>query len=68
MKTSYKVGGMTCQGCVNAVTRSIQSVAPGTSVAVDLGMQTLTVDNRIDAETVHRAVETAGFEFLGPAD
>ena len=30
------VSGMTCQGCVNAVTRSIQRAAPGSAVTVDL--------------------------------
>ena len=30
------VSGMTCHGCASAVTRSIQSAAPGSAVTVDL--------------------------------
>lgn len=61
---SYRVTGMTCGGCVRAVTNALHSAAPAASVAVDLPNGLVTVSG-IDEPGVRRAVEDAGFEFAG---
>jgi len=62
---TYRVKGMTCQGCVNAVTNALKQAAPKASVRVDLDGGLVTVDG-CDAATVKKAVDDAGFEFAGP--
>lgn len=62
---TYRIKGMTCQGCVNAVTKALKQAAPAASVRVDLDAGKVTVDG-CDAATVQQAVDGAGFEFAGP--
>ncbi len=63
---SYRVTGMTCGGCVRAVTNALRTAAPAASVAVDLPKGLVTVGG-LDEPGVRRAVEDAGFEFAGRA-
>ena len=67
-KSSYRVTGMTCQGCVNAVTRAIQRRVPGAKVAVDLPRGIVAVEAAAAAdEAIKAAVTDAGFAFAGAA-
>lgn len=66
-KTAYRVNGMTCQGCANAVSNAIKAAAPAAAVKVDLAAKTVTVEGNVAAETVRAAVKDAGFEFAGRA-
>lgn len=66
MSQSYRVTGMTCGGCANAVKTAIQAEAPGATVAVDLPTATVTVDGADEAK-VKKAVDDAGFTFQGAA-
>jgi copper chaperone len=63
--TQYRVNGMTCQGCANAVTKAIKAAAPAAAVKVDLAAKTVTVEGQVAAATVQAAVKDAGFEFAG---
>ena len=66
----FKVGGMSCQHCVDAVTKAVSGAVPDTEIKVDLSGGTVTVGKDVEAEgetAVRDAIETAGFEFLGPA-
>lgn len=65
--SAYQVGGMTCGGCAQAVKNAIGRVAPGSRVDVDLERGRVDIDRDIDAMTLAKAVEAAGFEYLGPA-
>ena len=67
MPRIYRVSGMTCQGCVNAVTNAITAAAPGAGVEVDLNGGTVTVDRLEDEAVLRQAIEDAGFEYGGPA-
>jgi copper chaperone len=58
---TYRVGGMTCDGCVKAVTRAIQRLDPGAAVTVDLANGKVDVDGTLAKDAVQRAVEGAGF-------
>ena len=66
MAQNYRVTGMTCGGCANAVKTAIQTEAPGAQVSVDLGTATVTVDGASEAQ-VRKAVDDAGFTFQGAA-
>ncbi len=60
----YKIDGMTCGGCVSALTRAFEA-ANATEIVVELTPQTASVGN-LDAEAIRDVVENAGFDFLGP--
>jgi len=65
MTKTYKVGGMTCQGCANSVSRALER-QPGVSRAlVDLAAGTVSVEGTATAGDVRGAVEGAGFSFDG---
>lgn len=65
MKVTYKIEGMTCGGCVRAITNALQ-MANATDVEVNLEAGTATVDG-LDEQTVKKVIEDAGFDFVGPA-
>ena len=66
MSDTYLVSGMTCEGCVRAVTAAIERAVPGATVAVDLAAGRVTVDGGDDSR-IAQAVDDAGFDFGGPA-
>lgn len=66
MSDVYKVSGMSCGGCARAVENAIKEEAPGAEVAVDVASGRVTVANAAEA-SVAKAVDAAGFEFLGRA-
>jgi copper chaperone len=55
------VSGMTCGGCINAVTRAIQTVDPQAKVQADLTTQVLTVETHLSPEITAQLVAEAGF-------
>ena len=65
--SAFQVGGMTCGGCAQAVKTAIGRVAPGSSVEVDLERARVEIEPDIDTMTLAKAVEAAGFEYLGLA-
>lgn len=67
MTRTYRVSGMTCEGCVRSVTRAITRVAPAARVSVDLGAGRVSVEDGPDEQAVEGAVTNAGFRFEGAA-
>lgn len=65
--TSYRVAGMTCDGCAKAVTRAIESAAPSARVTVDRSAGRIDIDGAIAETTLRQAIEDAGFTFSGRA-
>lgn len=57
-----QVDGMTCQGCVNAVTKAIQRLDPGASVEVDLAHGRVHVTTKAQSVEVAQALNAAGYE------
>ncbi|HEV2566669.1 MULTISPECIES: heavy-metal-associated domain-containing protein [Hyphomicrobiales] len=57
-----QVDGMTCQGCVNSVTRAIQRLDPGARVEVDLEHGRVHVTTQAQSVEVARALDAAGYE------
>jgi len=57
-----QVEGMTCQGCVNSVTRAIQRLDPGARVDVDLQHGRVHVATKAQGPDVAQALFRAGYE------
>jgi copper chaperone len=58
---SLKVSGMTCGGCVNAITRAVQAQDPQATVQADLATQTVTLDTTLSAAQASQLITEAGF-------
>jgi copper chaperone len=58
---SLKVSGMTCGGCINAVTRAVQSQDPGAKVQVDLATQLVTLETSLSLAQASQLITEAGF-------
>ena len=65
--TVYRVDGMTCGHCVNAVSAELNKLTGITNVAVDLdsGDVTITSTGDIDPALVRDAIDEAGYEVAG---
>lgn len=67
-KTAILVGGMTCAACVRRVENALNSVSGVESASVNLATSraTLVYSPRLaDWSSIRRAVEDAGYEYLG---
>lgn len=58
---SLKASGMTCGGCINAVTRAIQAEDPQAKVQADLASQTVTLETTLSAVRASQLITDAGF-------
>ena len=67
MTKTYRVLGMTCDGCAKAVTNAIKAATPEAAVEVDLDGKQVTVEGAGDDSAIQQAIESAGFECGGPA-
>jgi copper chaperone len=61
---NLKVSGMTCGGCINAVTRAIQSQDPQAKVQADLASQTVNLETSLSPEQASQLITDAGFPVL----
>ena len=59
---TFKVYGMTCGGCVGAVTRAVQAVDKDAKVEVDLASKTVKVDSKVPPLQIIDVITNAGFE------
>jgi copper chaperone len=58
---SLKVSGMTCGGCINAVTRAIQAQDPQAKVQADLVTQIVELETTLSADQASQLLADAGF-------
>ena len=59
---TYKVTGMTCGHCAQAVTRSVEALPSVERALVDLERGELTVEGRADEPAIRQAVAQAGYQ------
>lgn len=59
------VSGMTCGGCIQSVTRVIQSKDPEAKVKVDLATQHIELTTSLSLNEARQLIESAGFPVLG---
>ena len=55
------VTGMTCQGCVNSVTRIVKRADPTAEVSIDLPTGRLEATTAATAQTLAQAITAAGY-------
>jgi copper chaperone len=58
---NLKVSGMTCGGCINAVTRAVQAQDPGAKVQADLATQTVQIETTLSPAQASQLITDAGF-------
>ena len=58
---SLKASGMTCGGCINAITRAIQTQDPNAKVQADLATQVVDLETSLSAEQASQIMTDAGF-------
>jgi len=58
---SLKVSGMTCGGCIKAVTKAIQSQDAQAKVEVDLASQIVSLETSLSAAQASQIIADAGF-------
>lgn len=58
----FDVKGMTCQGCVNSVTRIVKRKDPDAQVSVDLASGRVTAQTGAQAGELAAALTAGGFE------
>lgn len=63
----FTVPEMDCSSCVNSITEAVHRVDAGAHVAADLATKRVVVGSDMDAETVMRAIESAGFDVQAAA-
>ncbi len=66
MTTTLLVQGMTCQGCVRAITAAIERAAPGAQVGVDLPSGRVTIAATASEARLRQAVLDAGYTLQDP--
>ena len=69
LTTSYRVAGMTCGHCVQAVTDEVSAMADVKAVSVELApgatsQVTVVSDQPLDADAVRGAVDEAGYTLV----
>jgi copper chaperone len=57
----YKVSGMTCGHCAQAVTKEVEKLGDVERALVDLERGELTVEGRADEAEIRAAIEKAGY-------
>lgn len=62
MKLLFDVKGMTCDNCVQHVTKAVKELPGVTEVKVDLASNSAAVDGDIDPAKVIEAIEEEGYE------
>ena len=67
MSATYRVSGMSCEGCARAVTRAINRRAPAAFVSVDVAAGRVTVTGDAASAAIIDAVMEAGFTVEGVA-
>ena len=58
----FDVSGMTCQHCVQRVTRAVQALDASARVRVDLAQGRVAVETAAAPEAVARAIAAQGYE------
>jgi len=58
---SLKVSGMTCGGCIKAVTKATQSQDPQAKVEADLVSQMVNLETSLSAVQASQIITDAGF-------
>jgi copper chaperone len=61
MVLQYQVPDMSCDHCVQAITRAVTQALPGSAVQVELSDHRVTVTGTEDKQTVEAAIRGVGY-------
>ena len=69
LTTEYRVSGMTCSHCENAVKQEVSALETVIDVQVDVptGRVTVTSATPLDDSRIREAIDEAGYELTGQA-
>ena len=56
-----KVNDMTCEHCVNTITKTVTSLDPSAKVEADLGTKRVRIDSNRRVDELTKILEEAGF-------
>ena len=59
-----KIDGMTCEGCVESVKKSILSQDPNAKVQIDLNAGHAQIESKLPETRFKAAIEDAGFDVI----
>jgi len=62
---TYRIHGMTCDGCVRSLTKALETALPGRGVEVRLKEGLARIEGAPDDAAVEDAIEDAGFDYAG---
>src|SRR5690606_11747300 len=62
MKTEFIVSGMTCNHCVQTITRAVRDVAPDAAVQIDLAAHRVAIESSADAAVLRAAIAEEGYD------
>jgi copper chaperone len=60
----FTVSGMTCGGCIKAVTNAIQFADPLAQVKIDLASQTIELETQLNSNEAQQLIADAGFPIV----
>lgn len=60
----FEVEGMSCDHCVQAVTKAVRAIAPNAEVAIDLASRKVSVNGDDRRDAIATAIEDAGYKVL----
>lgn len=60
----FQVQGMTCDHCVQSVTKAVQSVDAKAQVQIDLAGKSVSVEGSDRKDAIAEAIRTAGYDVL----
>ncbi|MEN3162172.1 heavy-metal-associated domain-containing protein [Tistrella mobilis] len=64
---TYRVEGMTCDGCAKAVRRALGARLPEAGIEIDRPAGLVTIAGAHDEAVVREAIDDAGYDFGGKA-
>ncbi len=68
IEKTFTISGMSCGGCVNSLTRVLNSVPGIEPIKIEIGKAQLRLDTeRVTSQVVKDAVERAGFHVTAEA-
>ena len=68
VEKTFIIEGMSCSGCVNSLTRVLNTVPGIEPLKIDVGKASLRLDSdMVDTGAVKAAVQRAGFELVSEA-
>lgn len=59
---TFKVSGMSCQGCVKAINKVIKAKDSQADIQIDLERAEVKVDSQLDKDQLIECIDSAGFD------